>query len=879
MELKNYQKNVMQDLTSFIDAVDHENDIIKGWQSYWNNKDIPVGFGGVPVYQNKVENTPHVCMKVPTGGGKTFMACSAVKKIFDHLPPDKPKVVVWLVPSDSILTQTIRTLSDSNHPYRQRLDMNFAGRVGVYTKEMLLNGQNFSPDTVREMLTICVLSYASLRINSKKKDVRKVYQENDNLIRFAEQFDDKSVLLADTPDTALIQILRHLSPVAVVDESHNAGSVLSVEMLDNLNPSFIMELTATPRKTSNIISYVDARELKKENMVKLPVVVFNRNSRQTVIQDAIQLRGNLEMQAQAEQASGGKYIRPIVLFQAQPKINEDSDTFDKIKDLLVEMGIPKEQIAVKTSKIDDLGSIDLMSPDCAIRYVITVNALKEGWDCPFAYILASLANKTSRVDVEQILGRILRQPYAKQHTVPLLNTSYVLTCSSDFHATLNSIIVGLNNSGFSRKDYRVAEDLPVQEIPSQRKTVQKTLFQDLPQTENDSFDDINPQEIQLDLSQTDTAEHESGETNEMSRELTAMIASAAAQSREYTTEVNKNKDDGFTGGELGEMLNQSTIQAQYLKEVKDLKIPQFYIESTPDLFGNAYELLEPENLSEGFLLSGQDAQVSFELATGEMYRVDIQEQGEAVPKYKRASKSESEFIQKYLESLPQESRLNKCASMIASQINKNNRYATSDVEDYVCRVVDGMSEDELALMETSIPIYAKKIQSKIDGLEEQYRSELFRQWLDSGKIVCRDSYMLNEVITPSDTIDSIPSSLYEAEKDDMNTFERKVIDVIVGTDNIRWWHRIIERKDFRINGWFNHYPDFMVMTKSGKLILVEAKGDYLDGDDSKTKLDLGRKWQEQAGRLYRYFMVFENKELGMDGAYTLDKFADIMKEI
>ena len=42
----------------------------------------------------------------PTGGGKTFMACSAVKRIFDHLPADKPKVVVWLVPSDSILTQT-----------------------------------------------------------------------------------------------------------------------------------------------------------------------------------------------------------------------------------------------------------------------------------------------------------------------------------------------------------------------------------------------------------------------------------------------------------------------------------------------------------------------------------------------------------------------------------------------------------------------------------------------------------------------------------------------------------------------------------------------------------------------------------------------------
>ena len=880
MKLKTYQETVLQDLSSFIDAVDCENDIIKGWKKYWGNKDIPVGFNGVPYYQNKIENTPHVCIKVPTGGGKTFIACSAVKTIFEHFPVNKPKVVVWLVPSDSILTQTLRTLSDVNHPYRQRLDMDFAGRVGVYTKEMLLNGQNFSPDSVREMLTICVLSYSSLRIDSRKKDVRKVYQENGNLFRFAEQFDDESVLLADTPDTALIQILRFLSPVTVVDESHNAGSTLSAEMLNNLNPSFILELTATPRSTSNIISYVDARELKKENMVKLPVVVFNRNSRQAVIQDAIQIRGNLEKQANAEQLSGGKYIRPIVLFQAQPKINEESDTFDKIRELLVEMGIPKEQIAVKTSKVDDLGNIDLLSPNCEIRYIITVNALKEGWDCPFAYILASLANKTSKVDVEQILGRILRQPYAKQHTAPLLNTSYVLTCSNDFHSTLDSIIVGLNKSGFSRKDYRIAEDLPPQETPEQPEPVQETFSPELLQTEKaDCFDDVNPAEVQQFLFATGTSEKAAANPGEMHTTLTSMITAATAQSEKYTAEINATKDSFFTGGELGEMLNQNTMQSQYLEEVKNLRIPQFYIKGEPDLFGSTYEFLEPEKLSEGFSLSGQDAQISFELATGEMYQVDIQEQGEAVPKYKRISKPDITYIRKYLESLPPENRLRQCTSLIAAQINKNNRYATSDIENYVRRVVNGMTENELATMETAIPVYARKIQKKIETLENTYRNKQFKKWLDSGKIVCRDSYALKPVITPSSTIDSIPYSLYEAEKDDMNDFERKVIDIIVGTDNIRWWHRIIERKDFYINGYLNHYPDFMVMMKSGKFILVEAKGDYLDGDDSKSKLELGRKWQEQAGRIYRYFMVFNNKELDMDGAYTLDRFADIIKEI
>lgn len=885
MELKNYQKNVMNDLSSFMSAVDQENDIVKGWQRYWSEKDICIGLGGVPAYQNMIKGVPHVCMKVPTGGGKTFMACSAVKQIFEHLPKHKPKVIIWLVPSDSILSQTIRTLSDIDHPYRQRLNKDFAGRVGVYTKDMLLNGQNFSPDTVSEMLTICVLSYASLRIDSKKKDVRKVYQENGNLFRFADFFDDKSILLSDTPDTALIQVLRYLSPVVIVDESHNAGSTLSVEMLNNLNPSFVLELTATPRKSSNIISYVDARELKKESMVKLPVVVFNRNSRQAVIQDAIQLRGNIEKQALAEQSSSGKYIRPIVLFQAQPRINEDSDTFDKIKKLLTDMGIPQEQIAVKTSNVDDIGNIDLMSSDCEIRYIITVNALKEGWDCPFAYILASLANKTSRVDVEQILGRILRQPYTRLHSEPLLNTSFVLTCSDDFHSTLENIVMGLNKSGFSRKDYRVSEDALVPESPNAQPRVepkQISLLQESDQIDekDDTFEDVNPIEIKQVISSTPNGTGVEDEVvSESGSAIEEMIKTATEQSQSYSEDLESTLDEGFIGGDLGNMLSQNTIQKRFQDEVKELLIPQFFVKSVPDLFGNEFELLEPENLSEGFSLVGQDAQVSFELATGEMYQVDIQAEGEAVPKYKRASKSESEYVQKYLESLPQEERINQCAQMIANHVNKNNRYATADVEGYVRRVISNMSENELSVMETSIATYAARIQKKIDGLEMKYRREMFKKWLDSGKLVCRDSYKLEAVITASPTIDSISDSLYEAEKNDMNNFERQVIDVVVGTDNIRWWHRIIDRRGFRLNGYFNHYPDFMVMTKSGKIVLIEAKGDYLDGDDSKTKLELGRKWQDQAGSKYRYFMVFKDKELGMDGAYTIDKFIDIMKEL
>ena len=872
MELKDYQKKVMSSLSDYLECVNRDNDIIKAWKDYWEQQDIQVGFGGVPTYQDAIKSVPHICMKVPTGGGKTFMACASLKRIFDEMPPDKPRVVVWLVPSDPILVQTIKTLSNVKHPYRGRLDMDFAGQVEIYTKEMLLNGQSFSPDTVREMLTICILSYGSLRIDSKKKEVRKVYQENGNLLRFAEYFKDDDVLLADTPDTALIQVLRHLAPITIVDESHNAGSDLSVEMLNNLNPSLVLDLTATPRRNSNIISYVDARELKRENMVKLPVVVYNRTSRQSVIQDAIQLRGSIEQQAMAEEENGGHYIRPIILFQAQPKTNEDSETFDKIKTMLIDMGIPEEQIAVKTSKVDDLGKADLMSHSCPIRYIITVNALKEGWDCPFAYILASLANKTSSVDVEQILGRILRQPYTRQYTAPLLNTSYVLTCSNDFHKTLENIVSGLNKAGFSRKDFRVGEVEEVSVIPtSESMYVQQDIPEQPEPEEHDSFEDIIPAEVRTVL------ETESG-NGEINTTVINMIQIATKQAEDYNEAV-ETVDSGFMGGELGDMLKQNVIQPQYKEEAEKIRVPQFFIKTVPDLFGDEYELLEPENLSDGFSLSGQDADISFELATGEMYRVDIQEQGEAIPKYKRASKEESEYVRDYLAKLPPEKKISQCTDMICNQINKNNRYVMAEISDYVHRIISNMSDDELTAMETAIPVYARKIQQKIEALESIYREKQFFEWLDSGKIVCRENYALPEVITPVDITDSIPNSLYEAEKDDMNNFEHSLIDVVVGFDNVKWWHRIIERKDLRLNGYINHYPDFMVMTKCGKIVLIEAKGDYLDGDDSKSKLKLGRQWQSQAGRMYRYFMVFKDKDLGMDGAYTLDKFANIMKDL
>ena len=867
MELNSYQRSVMNDLSAYLSALNETGDLNKAWSKYWNDKDISVGAGGVPAYRNNIKSVPHVCMKVPTGGGKTFMACAAVRRIFDELPPEKPKMVVWLVPSDPILVQTITNLTNPDHPYTRRLNADFGGRVGVCTKEMLLNGQNFTPDTVHEQLTVCILSYGSLRIDSKKKDVRKVYQENGNLKSFSDYYKDSSELLEDTPDTALIQALRHLSPVVIVDESHNAGSDLSVEMLNNLNPSFVLDLTATPRKNSNIISYVDARKLKTENMVKLPVIVYNRTSRDSVIDDSIHLRGILEHQAIEQEAITGVYIRPIVLFQAQPKNANDSDTFDKVKEILLGRGVPENQIAIKTSKVNDLGKTNLMSRECPIRYIITVNALKEGWDCPFAYILASLANKTSKVDVEQILGRILRQPYARKHGAKLLNSSFVLTCSNAFHETLDNIVLGLNNAGFSRKDYRIGDNAPIVETESSVSGFQP-VTEDItpePEQEND-FSDIHiPSEP---VKYTETVEP-------VPDSVDTMVLQAQDTVEQYEGETEQ--ESVWISGELGDMLKQYRFQEQFAEQMYDLRIPQFCIETVPGLFGGSTALLTKEYLMQGFSLSKQEATVNFSLSTGEMFEIDVEGQGEAVPKYKKLSLYEDEYLRKQLAKLASDEKIEKCTKMICNEINRDKTLGTAEVEEYVRRIIANMTDDELSAIETSYNTYAFRIKCKIAELRAAYMQERFYDLIERDRIFTDNTYAFPTIITPSESTDKIPKSLYEAEWDRMNDFEKKTLDVIAGCNGVLWWHRIIEKKGFRINAFINHYPDFIVMMKSGRVVIVESKGDDRDNGDSKTKLKLGQAWAARAGRKYRYFMTFEHNSI--DGAYNLEDFAEVLNEL
>ena len=886
MELKNYQIQVIRDLERFLELLIEKQSISSAYSTLWNGKGVNVGVDGMPPYNSELAGVPQVCFKVPTGGGKTFLAANSIKPIFDSMPHIHPKAVVWLVPSDAILTQTYRTLTDKNHDYRKKIDVDFGNKVEIYSKQQLLNGQNFNPTSVSDNLSVFVLSYDSFR--TSKKDGRKAYQENGSLLPFIRFKQDSGSLLEDTDETALIQVIRKLNPVVIVDESHHATSKLSKEMLQNFNPSFVLDLTATPKNGSNIISFVDARQLKAENMVKLPVIVYNRKSQEDVFVSAISLRRKLENEAVEEQKNDGRYIRPIVLFQAQPRTNDDSTTYDKIKHTLIDMGIPESEIAIKTADRDELKNIDLSSHDCSIRYIITVNALKEGWDCPFAYILATVANRTSSIDVEQILGRILRLPNTRKNEREVLNLSYVITSSNAFYATLDKVVAGLNAAGFTSKDYRIDDyveqdtEFPVEQADNTQ--TELNLDNDVTDdTSNvsDEIDSLNVDFVREQISPFVNNENmESQSQSEVNDAVTDMLDHAKTQNELYWKDFEETEEEYVpVPPEVGNKMKHYKVNQLYASEAGQIEIPQFMIETGRSLFSeHEHQVLTKENLYAGFSLLDKDTVIDFDSIDSEIARIDIDD-SDAMPKAWKLQGFDSQNVKQWFDEQPSDRKMRLCKDMIIKKLSKNNAVNDRDLEVYVDRIIQNLTEDQLTDMEQTPGIYVLKINKKVNSLLNEYAKKMFFEWVEQDKISCQPSYKLPKEISPTETIASIPKSLYNEEEKFDTEYERKVVMELSSLNNIKWWHRNMARKGFAINGAVNAYPDLMVRTESGKLLLIETKGDQLENSESREKAETGAKWAEMAGRMYKYYMVFETKNPGYNGAYSYEEFMRIVKEL
>lgn len=422
---------------------------------------------------------PNVCIKVPTGGGKTLLATACVERIQLDLFKIQTGFVLWVVPSDAIYRQTWKQLANREHPYRQMLERASGGRV-----KMLEKNDAFSKQDVENHLCVMLLMLPSAARQSK--ETLRMFRDSGRFTTFFPVEDDAAANKAlwdrvpnlDTNDIqdigyaegitpgwcslkqSLGNVLRLVRPVVVIDEGHKAYSATARETIEGFNPRFLLELSATPnvngRHSSNVLVNVPGTALKEEAMIKLPINVVNEDKggwKHTITLAHAKL-GELRIEADAYRTESNRNIRPIMLLRVERTGKDQRDSSfvhaEDAREYLVEkLGVQPDEIRLKTSDVNDLGDEDLMKEECRVRFIITKAALQEGWDCPFAYVLAVLSRTTASTSLTQMIGRILRQPHARLTNKPALDQCYVFTFDQDVTDAVHSVRKGLEDEGMA----------------------------------------------------------------------------------------------------------------------------------------------------------------------------------------------------------------------------------------------------------------------------------------------------------------------------------------------------------------------------------------------------------------------------------------------
>ncbi|MDQ1266507.1 MAG: type restriction enzyme, partial [Bacteroidota bacterium] len=477
MYLKNYQKKVVIELKTFFTKARETKDTFETARKALPKEMrhtlnwVQTAFQNTgKEYMDKPNNGlgeyyPRIVMKVPTGGGKTMLAVESIREFQNIFARRRSGLVVWIVPSETIYSQTIAKLRDKANPLRQLLDQASGNRTLILEK-----GQRLTTNDINENLVILFIMIQSISRHNGKEAL-KVFQDSGGFESFFpsdNRFDLHGELKESCPNldllseigpivkTSLGNAIRLSKPFIIIDEIHKVFSEMARGTMDGLNPEMVLGLTATPKKEMNILVSIKGIELKDEEMIKLDMHIIPPASRseddwKAMLKELKIHRDSIEKKAVEYKQSSGIFIRPIALIQVERTGKEQRGkgyvhSLD-VKEFLQELEINPDEIAIKSSSQNDIEDINLFAPDCNVRYIITKEALREGWDCSFAYLLGIIPNVNSDTGIIQLVGRILRQPFARKTGIRELDESYVYYSKGDTRAILEKVDSGFKNEG------------------------------------------------------------------------------------------------------------------------------------------------------------------------------------------------------------------------------------------------------------------------------------------------------------------------------------------------------------------------------------------------------------------------------------------------
>jgi type III restriction enzyme len=856
--LKTYQTQTIDVLRAYLEAARSV-----GAKPAFNDIDKP-GVRDPRPYRplGGLETVPYVCLRLPTGGGKTLLSAHTVKIAADaYLERDFP-LVLWLVPTNTIRAQTLETLQKPGHPNYETLSAAFDGHFRVLD---ISDFTLITPADLGSRACIIVATMQTLRVNNT--DGRKVYAHNENLEpHFAS-------VPSNTPGMERVEdgdhqgqikysfrnLLAINRPLVIVDEAHNNTSSLSIEVLQRVNAACVVEFTATPAGDSNVLHNVSATELKAEEMIKLPIRLSEHKSWEDAVGDSIRTRQRLHDIALKDTA----YIRPIVLFQAEEKGKEITKEI-LLAYLLDQEKLPRDKIAVVTGDQKELDGINLFSPDCKIDFVITVEALKEGWDCSFAYVFCSVANVYSKKDVEQILGRVLTMPYVtrKEPDFKELNRAYAHVSRASWPNAVKQLHDRLVDMGFEETE--AAEFIEKQpDLGLTGGEAGPLLSSGPPPTVIHVAEDLSAFVVRPEEEHSITIE----KTDQGSRVI--LTGDVPQETIERLTSAVLS-DDARQNFEIEAKRHKAVWQSHTSPAHRGVPflVPQLCFKfdgelevASKEAFLDAtgWKLLDhPHELSEA----------DFRLTeTGVQWEIDLSAAGKIIEK--AIGKAE----QYDLDLVDTGWTNNQLCSWLERKVRQPDITQPVLLE-YVRRTLAFLVEKR-ALPLTALVrwkfVLAKVLGAKVNLHREEASKVRYQQNLFGPQAAVETSFTFKFDFAPTGYAPhwtyvghpyQFQKHYYASVGELKNKGEEydcaKALDV---TDRVKHWVRNLDRRGF----WLpladrKFYPDFVAELTDGRLLVVEHKGEiYATNDDSKEKCNIGDLWEEKSGGAALFLMTVVEK--------------------